>query len=1795
MSIKNTNRRFQSLINAIRLYNARTRTYARSHRVPATMPTWTECEQLEPRVMLSGVPGVDALAGEPDQPNQPSIVVYNGGPTQEMVAQQMATLTTTASDAPIYPTGLVTDGGAIAPQSAQSGPLINIDDFRNDPRFAGIDGSGFSTVIIDTGIDLNHPFFGPDNNFDGVADRIVYHQDFADGDMDATDVDGHGSNVASLALSQDPTLMGMAPGADIIALKVFQNSGGGLFSYTEAALQWVVANAATYNIASVNLSLSDSGNHNTATSLFGLGDELAALASMDIIVASASSNDFFGFASTQGVGYPSADPNSLSVGAVYDANIGGVGYGSGAQAFTTGADRITPFSQRHTVLTDVFAPGAASTGANQSGGTVTMHGTSQASPHIAGIATLAQQYATQTIGRRLTLAEFRTLLDSSGVIINDGDDENDNVTNTGQNFRRVDVHALGNAIAAMNIAPDRFENNDTFATATNFGTNADRFESSLTIDAPGDDDFYRFTTQHAGNLDLSILFNHSLGDLDLYLYNASQQLIDFSTSQTTNEHLDAQLAANQTYYVRVHAANNGVHQTYYLDMDAPGGIDGFEDNDSYATARGVASIGDPTYTNLTIDTPGDEDYYKFTAQATGNARVDLDFSHAQGDLELRIYRDGFGQIADSLSSTDDESATFPVIAGSTYVIWVHPFGNATNPDYAMHIDMPGGADAYEANDSLGQASNLGTVTDLSITNLTIHASNNEDYFSFMPATTGLYEVDIAFLHSQGDLELHVMTAGGQTIASSTSNTDNESIAFQATMGQTYVVRIDPFANATNPDYTLLIGDSPTITAVVTNDTGASSNDAISSQLGFSGTIADRDQVVQLIAGINDIPYEPIPFTNGAFTITQTDIDNWHGPVPDGQHTLNLLATDAVGHATNFSLPFVIDTVAPTAPGTPDLLASSDTGANNTDNITSDNSPTIRVTGEADSTISLFVNGVLSTQGVATAGTVDLTIPLLPDGTHQITATATDIAGNTGPTSTALAITIDTTPPATPAMPDLIATSDSGSSDTDDITNDNTPTVHVDATAGDTVTLFVDGVQVAQAASGAAGVDFVLPTQTDGAHQITATATNPLGTTSAPSPALNITIDTQAPTQPGIPDLLAASDSGSSDTDNITNNNTPTIHVQAQVGTTLHLQLNGVQTDQAADNGTGANFVLPLLIDGGHQVTVSASDVAGNTSTESAALSLTIDTAAPITPTLGLDAASDTAPLGDNETTLANVTLVGQTEPGVAIALSPIGANDQSDGAGNFTFAGVALNLGANAFGVTATDTAGNQNLFNTSITRLPDAATATITIGDAVVSSNPTGITSGFFDVLITGDISNSVDLAAYTVVLDLLPTGAGVVFTGVQAVPAGVDPAFPGGGSPDQVLLTASTLGVADDLASSAATIDATKALFRATFDVQPGVIGTFNITANPTFTSLTNALGNLIQIDAINPGTISVVDPPAVVSEVYISGTTWSAGFLNEVDPANGMGVPMSPLVNNNQQLATLPWINSDQVKIRFNEAVNVTQGDLSLRGVNVSDYAFSSFSYDPATFTATWTLDLAAQPDGSIGIGADRLLIDLEDTVTDTNGTALDGEWANPLGLPGTGDSFPSGDGAPGGDFLFRFDVLPGNVDLGLATGPVLSNDLILTRNAQLTTPGQPNYSAFRDVNGDGVILSNDVIKVRNRQLTSLPGTAPTSASASPTASRQPVYLAVAPTPASASAHTHAIQYPTVLPPSDHLPATAATDIDAYNQAIAAAQSGHIAGNLSLVLDSINTPADDGDDTTIADWVLQGTDDPNGLFEL
>src|SRR5207249_2817985 len=98
-----------------------------------------------------------------------------------------------------------------------------------------------------------------------------------------------------------------------------------------------------------------------------------------------------------------------------------------------------------------------------------------------------------------------------------------------------------------------------------------------------------------------------------------------------------------------------------------------------------------------------------------------------------------------------------------------------------------------------------------------------------------------------------------------------------------------------------------------------------------------------------------------------------------------------------------------------------------DNVTNVTTPTFSGTAEAGSTVKIYSDGAQVGSGPATGGSYTLTTTALVTGPRNITATATDAAGNVSPISGALSVTIDTGAPTAPSTPDLTAASDSGSS------------------------------------------------------------------------------------------------------------------------------------------------------------------------------------------------------------------------------------------------------------------------------------------------------------------------------------------------------------------------------------------------------------------------------------------------------------------------------------------------------------------------------------------------------------------------------------------------------------------------------------------------------------------------------------------------------------------------------------------------------------------------------------------------
>ena len=134
----------------------------------------------------------------------------------------------------------------------------------------------------------------------------------------------------------------------------------------------------------------------------------------------------------------------------------------------------------------------------------------------------------------------------------------------------------------------------------------------------------------------------------------------------------------------------------------------------------------------------------------------------------------------------------------------------------------------------------------------------------------------------------------------------------------------------------------------------------------------------------------------------------------------------------------------------------------------------------------------------------------------------------------------------------------------------------------------------------------------GTHLITARASDNIVATSSLSSALRITIDTTASSAPSTLNLYNYDDSGSSDSDNVTSNTTPTFIIDAEADSTVEIFSNGISLGTTtAEPHQNWTFTVPSALDAGtYLITATANDAAGNESDESEALSLTIDTTRP---------------------------------------------------------------------------------------------------------------------------------------------------------------------------------------------------------------------------------------------------------------------------------------------------------------------------------------------------------------------------------------------------------------------------------------------------------------------------------------------------------------------------------------------------------------------------------------------------------
>lgn len=317
-------------------------------------------------------------------------------------------------------------------------------------------------------------------------------------------------------------------------------------------------------------------------------------------------------------------------------------------------------------------------------------------------------------------------------------------------------------------------------------------------------------------------------------------------------------------------------------------------------------------------------------------------------------------------------------------------------------------------------------------------------------------------------------------------------------------------------------------------------------------------------------------------------------------------------------------------------------------------------------------------------TVELGTPYTNGET--LTATATDGSGNVSPEATITAA--DTTAPDAPSI--IIADDDvgsiTGSLADNQTTDDPRPTFTGSGEPGAKITIYDNGVAIGSVMVNADGSWTFTPTAdlSDGFHQLTATATDTAGNVGPESPVFSITIDTLAPNPPVVQVIdNEGTTQGIIAAGAFIDADQPELTGTGEVGSTIAIYDNGelLAEVEVAANGTWSFTPTEPLAEGVHSLTLTETDLAGNTSALSAPFAFTVDLTAPAAPTVTLNA--------------DGTQITGTAEPNATVSVSNSLGEDlgtiKADANGAYTIVLSAAQIDGQTLNVVAEDAAGNQS------------------------------------------------------------------------------------------------------------------------------------------------------------------------------------------------------------------------------------------------------------------------------------------------------------------------------------------------------------------------------------------------------------------------------------------------------------------------------------------------------------------------
>lgn len=375
---------------------------------------------------------------------------------------------------------------------------------------------------------------------------------------------------------------------------------------------------------------------------------------------------------------------------------------------------------------------------------------------------------------------------------------------------------------------------------------------------------------------------------------------------------------------------------------------------------------------------------------------------------------------------------------------------------------------------------------------------------------------------------------------------------------------------------------------LTTDSGVNDHDNVTNATRPSFEIATPDDVTSVLVSFDGVNWTPI---------SKNAAGQWQftagSALSDGHYTLHVQATDRAGNTANSTLGFTVDTQIDGL----SVVMLDDAGKDSTDGITNITSPRFEISArEQLQSVTVILNGKSSTltQGAGNKWLFTPDTPLV-DGTYKIEIVAEDIAGNK--ISKEVSFTIDTIV-SDPSI-DLLDADDTGESAVDNITSVTTPRFVIGNVPADidTVVIRINGVSYPVTANGNNLWEFQVPVAlNDGVYEAVVVFRDIAGNTSETK--LPFTIDTTTSVSVR---MEPASDTGSSNSDNLTNKQNPKFEGTAEPNAKLVITIVDDKSGREVLKhtitvGADGNWsVTPnILPDGMYTINVVATDVAGNT-------------------------------------------------------------------------------------------------------------------------------------------------------------------------------------------------------------------------------------------------------------------------------------------------------------------------------------------------------------------------------------------------------------------------------------------------------------------------------------------------------------------------------------------------------------------------------------------------------------------------